>query len=309
MFVIKKVSPIFCLNFGHLSVLLLSILFSNLAFCGFEAQDDQENIIMLKMLNPSFRVRGRGPSNFIPDDQIQPLPLEDKKWTQQILVEDSAGVLVGIREDLSKWQRTQEYAKMWNLESTGVYDVDSIATKKAYLQRMILKYADKRLSGEVKNAEEGSTLHSVGQAQKALKPNAEASVSENIKLKFKARVLQGKAIMEVKNPYIEYVSSANLKGEINLDAKKEFKEVGIKTAANYRADQDNLKVNVVKSFEELNVQAQIDYEVSNESWTASLTKPIYKKLIGRVSSSQSEEEMILGGESNQVMEVMFNTSF
>jgi hypothetical protein len=133
MFVKKKVSPIFCLKFGHLSVLLLSFLFSNLAFSEVEPQDDVENMVMLKMLNPSYRVRGRGPSNFVPDDEIQPLPLENKTWTQQILVEDDAGVLKGIQKDLSKWQEKQDYAKAWNLESTGVYDVESVDTKKAYL--------------------------------------------------------------------------------------------------------------------------------------------------------------------------------
>lgn len=309
MFVKTKESLINCLKFGHLSVLCLSLISGTISLAGPFPEDDMENTIMLQMLNPSQKVRGRGPSNFVPDDQIQPLPIDSKSWTQQILVEDDAGVLAGVRKDLTEWQQTKEYAKTWNLESTGVYDVQTVDEKKAYLQKMILKYADKRLSGEVKNAEEGSALHSVGQAQKALKPNAEASVSENIKLKFKARILQGKAIMEVKNPYVKYSTTANLKGEVNLDASKEFKELGVNTTANYRADEDNLKVNIVKSFKELDVQASIDYQVSEETWTASLQKPLYKNLIGRVSSSQSEEEMILGNESNQVMEVMFNTSF
>jgi hypothetical protein len=309
MFVKRKESLINCLKFGHLSVLCLSLISGTFSFAGTIPEDDMENIVMLQMLNPSLKVRGRGPSNFVPDDEIQPLPLENKTWTQQILIEDDAGVLVGVRKDLAEWQETQEYARTWNLQSTGVYDVETIDQKKAYLQKMILKYADKRLSGEVKNAEAGSALHSVGQAQKALKPNVEASVTENIKLKFKARVLQGKAIMEVRNPYIQYSTTANLKGEINLDAAKEFKELGVNTSANYRADEDNLKVHVVKTFKDLDVQASIDYQVSEETWTASLQKPLYKNLIGRVSSSQADKEMILGNESNQVMEVMFNTSF
>lgn len=309
MFVKRKESLINCIKLGQLSVLCLSLFVGSVSFAGPFPEDDSENIVMLQMLNPSYKVRGRGPSNFVPDDQIQPLPLESKSWTQQILIEDDAGVLVGVRKDLADWQETQEYAKAWNLESTGVYDVESVDQKKAYLQKMILKYADKRLSGEVKNAEEGSALHSVGQAQRALKPNAEAAVSENIKLKFKARILQGKAIMEVKNPYVEYSTTANLKGEVNLDASKEFNELGVNTSANYRADEDNLKVNIVKTFKDLDVQASINYEVSDEVWTASLQKPIYRNLIGRVSSSQAEKEMILGNESNQVMEVMFNTSF
>jgi hypothetical protein len=309
MFVKRKESLINCINFGHVSVLCLSLIFGTLALAGPFPEDDMENIVMLQMLNPSYKVRGRGPSNFVPDDQIQPLPLESKSWTQQILIEDDAGVLAGVRKNLSDWQDTQEYARAWNLGSTGVYDVESVDEKKAYLQKMILKYADKRLSGEVKNAEEGSALHSVGQAQRALKPNAEAAISDNIKLKFKARILQGKAIMEVKNPYVQYTTTANLKGEVNLDASKEFKELGVNTNANYRADEDNLKVNVVKDFKDLNIQASINYEISEETWTASLQKPIYRKLIGRVSSSQADKEMILGNESNQVMEVMFNTSF
>lgn len=304
MFVKKKVSPINCTNFGHMSVLLSLLFFSGLSLAG-----EKANSITLEQLDPTIKTLRRGPSNFVPDIEITPLPLQDKSWTQQILVEDDAGVLVGVRDNLDKWQKRQEYAKTWNLESTGVYDVVSVETKKAYLQKMILKYADKRLSGEVRKAEKGSTLHSVGQAQKALKPNAEAKISENIKLKFKARVLQGKATMTVKNPYVDYSTTANLKGEINMDAKKEFKTIGLKAYANYRADADELKVKAVKNFETLNVQATIDYEVSNESWTATLEKPIYKRLIGRVSSSQSERKMILGNGSNQRMEVMFNHAF
>src|SRR5690606_16227783 len=120
----------------------------------------------------------RAPANFIPDDQIEPLPLQQRLWIQEILVEDNSGVLETTRNNFMHWHEKEEYVRKWNVEATGDLATPSAEWKRSYLMKQMLKYVDKRISGEIKNAEEGSTFHTVGKVEQALRPDAEAKISK-----------------------------------------------------------------------------------------------------------------------------------
>jgi len=110
----------------------------------------------------------RGPSNFIPQDELYTAPIENKPWINYVFVETNEGNLNAMKDQFDEWSEREEYVKNWNLESTGMYDIADQKKRKNYFNRQLLKYADKRLSGEVKNAEEGSNFHKIGQVEKAV---------------------------------------------------------------------------------------------------------------------------------------------
>lgn len=266
------------LNFRHL---ILGLIASS--FCLSLSAQEMVQQLTFEQLNPNYKSRTRAPSNFIPNDEIWGAPVENKEFIQKIFVETDEGTLRNANNQFIAWEETAEYARLWNLETTGLYVVPDQKARKAFFDRQLLRYADKRLSGEVKHAEEGSTLHAVGQAQKALSPNAEATILPSVKLKFKARVLQGKAFMIIDNPYVDAVAQINMQGEASMNVKRQFASVGMAT--------------------------EVDYQVSTETWVARVDKSITDRITARVSSAQSQNDMAFSNESNRTIELVFGMLF
>lgn len=266
------------INFGQFALIGFSILLST-GLCAQTMKQDIE----LNHLNPFKKIQDRSPSNFIPNDEVWGAPVKDKSFVQKLFVETNEGTLANMKNQFQTWEQTEEYARLWNLDTTGLYVVPTDAEKKSYINRQLLKYADKRLSGEVKNAEEGSTLHAIGQAQEALRPSAEASIAPSVKLKFKARVLEGKAYMIVDNPYVDAQAQVNAQGEASMNVKRSFASLGVTT--------------------------EVDYQMSSDSWVARLDKSITSNVTARVTSAQSQQDMAFSSESNRTVELVFGMPF
>lgn len=170
------------------------------------------------------------------DEEVLTVPLmaDDSIFTKEkIFAEDDAGVMRDVKGQMASWEKTEEYAKLWDLQSTGLYTTPTSSQKGKYLSKKILRYADKRVSGEMKKSEEGSTFHKMKTVEQNLRPNAAVNVSKNFGFKFKARVLQGKAMVEVKNPWIECNATVAVNGRANIITRKEFKELGLASGAEY----------------------------------------------------------------------------
>ncbi len=202
----------------------------------------------LKVFNPNYRIQERAPQSFLPDGDYIPAPQRKELWLEKVLVEDDAGVLVSIRKDFSDWDETEEYVKNWDLESTGLYDVKTPESKRSYLGKRILKYFDKRISGEVKKAPKGSKLHKVGQVQKALKPTTKVAVNKYLKLRFKARVLQGKAIMKVENPFVDADTTYEISHGLKMNLAKKIEVIDTTAKVEYRPTDNDYKASLVKNF-------------------------------------------------------------
>jgi hypothetical protein len=218
----------FRLKNGHLSSIFRTIL---LILVGLQlsVSHAEESSVKLK----KGRGVGRAPANFIPDDEIEPEPVQEKIWLQTLLIADDSGVLNGMKKEITAWEELREWRDLWDVESTGLYYVPSAAEKKSWFERMLLKYADKRLAGEVRNAEEGSTLHQVGQVQKALKPKAEVGISENIKVKVRGKVLQGLVVVNVINPWVDSYANVNIEGDVDIHVNKKINQLGLDTGIDY----------------------------------------------------------------------------
>lgn len=253
-------------NFDCLNILQLSML----------------TICTLLSLNLSAGEARRTPAAI--EEEVLTLPFEKEVPTMEVLfAEDDAGIMKDMKATVNRWEQTEEFARVWKLESTNLYNTPDSSEKSKYLSKQMFRFADKRLSGEVKNAEEGSTMHKIGKVEKSMKPNASVGVNKYISLKFKARVLQGKAIVEVRNPWIETNATVSASGNTRLQAKKDFKELGLSSGA--------------------------EYSMSNSEWVAFVDQAITENVKARLSSTQESKEKIFSNDADAKAEITASFPF
>ena len=192
-------------------------------------------LVFFSMESQARRIRhaSRAPASFTAGEEESSLPLEKRVWIQNVLTEDNAGILEGVKGNLGDWQESEEYREKWGIGSSGLYDTPDRREKSKYLRKTLLKYADKRLSGELKEAEAGSALHRIKTAEKALSPKVEAGLTKNIKIKFKARVLQRTGKLIVKNPLLDSHVKIDTSGRVNIHLSKNLKNLGLVAKVNY----------------------------------------------------------------------------
>jgi len=224
--------------------------------------------------------RGRAPASSVPSDDIQPAPANHEEWINNVWVEDSAGVMNQMKNSFAAWREREQYRQKWDIESTGYYDTPNRQYKHRWFSKMLLRYADKRLMGSIKNAQKGSALSKVRTMKTALKPNSTASISKNFKLKFSAKVLKGRAFMKLVNPWVKAETEFTLNGRVYSRFQKSFKNLGIDTRLEYRLRQNN--------------------------YTASVTKPLGNNITAMVSTTQSVAK---SRAANSVFQLQYYTSF
>ena len=200
------------------------------------------------------------------EEEVLTVPLQEDSFftNDNMFAEDDAGVMRDMKDSLSAWERTAEYAHLWDLESTGVYTTPTTSQKQKYISKKMLRYVDKRLSGEMKKANEGSTLHKMSRVEKQLRPNAAVNISKNFGLKFKARVLRGKAIVEFKNPWVECNATLGANGKAKLISRKEFKTLGLASGAEYSVNDSQFLTYIDQQITD-NVKARLSNTSGNDA--------------------------------------------
>jgi hypothetical protein len=217
------------------------------------------------------------------EEEVLTVPLEQDASVTNYFAEDDAGIMKGMKDSLDSWEKTEEFADVWDLQSTGLYTTPSTSQKRKYISNRMLKYADKRFSGEMKKADEGSALHKIGRVEKQLRPNASVAVSKFISLKFKARVLQGKATVELKNPWIECSATVGANGKAKLVTRKDFAQLGFATG--------------------------VDYTVNNSEWIAYADQQVTQNIKARVSSTQEGGEEFMSNNADARVEMTASFPF
>jgi hypothetical protein len=220
----------------------------------------------------------RGPASAY-EEEVLTVPLETKPVMKTLFAEDDAGVMAGMRNQLSAWEEKEEYARIWNIQSTNLYKTPSTNEKTKFIAKNLTRYADKRLAGEMKNAEEGSTMASVSKMEKSLRPNASVPVNKYIAIKFKARVLQGKAIMEVRNPWVDCSATVGANGKTRILTKKDFNQLGTSTG--------------------------VEYNVNDSQWVAFVDQEITQNIKARLSSTSQPN----GNDADKRMEMSASFPF
>lgn len=225
----------------------------------------------------------RGPASAVPRDDMEAMPLESGIWLNSVWVEDRAGVMTGMAQQLQDWERMEEYRRNWDIESTTLYQTPDREQKKAWFNRMLLRYADKRLGGELREADEGSALQRISSAREALRPDTEASISENVKIKFKARILQLRGIMRVINPWVESETSFDVQGRIHSRLSKNIESLGIRTEVNYWVHED--------------------------LYNATISKPLGNNITAVLSSAQGPNEIAFADMDRNTVQLIYSTAF
>ena len=220
-----------------------------------------DNYYYYDTLNDDY-FRGRTTSSLSPNDEViySPFTQQNNTWLNQIMVDDDDQTLEQVRQTLQNWQQMEEFSRMWNLESTGLYQTPPDGEKVNYLSKNMIRYIDKRIAGEVKNAKDGSTLKNIGQIQEALRPGTQVNISKDFKIKMRMQVLQGQASFQLQNPWIGFVAEGTASGK--------------------------LKVCFDKNFSNLGGQAEVKYEYPYDKWTASYEQLITSYLKARFSSEK-----------------------
>lgn len=222
------------------------------------------------------KVSSRMPASV--EEEVLTVPLSKTMFSNEVIfAEDDSGVMKSIKEAVTDWEKKEEFAKNWNLEGNEFYDTPDQSDKRKYLGSKMLRYLDRRLSGEMKKAEQGSTLHTIGRVEQNLRPNANVQISKDFAIKVKARAIQGKLIFDFKNPWLECNTTVSLNGKTKLITKKEFKELAITSGAEY-------------SVTESEMMAYIDHQFSDN-------------LKGRISSTQEEGANIFGAGADAKIEM------
>lgn len=263
-----------CIRFGQLVLFLVVTVVSVESWAG-ELQVDQ--------LNPYYKSLERAPSSYVPNQEVEIGPVENVIWMDKIFVEDSAGVLVNMRDSLSSWESTDEYAQLWNMKSTGLYETPDMEARKKFINQRLLKYVDKRISGEIRHAKKGSAWAKVGEVQQALKPNTTVKMNKYFTLKIKGKVLEGKVIFTIRNPFLQLNSYVKLNGKTKLHTGKNFKSIRLQTS--------------------------LDYHVNEGRWIASVDKKITDHVGARYTAEKTGFFNPVDSNSNQVFQFYFNYPF
>ena len=245
----------------------------------------------------------------LPDDDMILAPQERDHWAKDIMIEDDSGVMVTMRNHFQKWHDTEEYARKWNIQSTGLYEIAPREQQQAFFQRHILKYLDKRISGEARKAEEGSTLHRVNTVSKALSPSSAVAISKEYKFKIRAKLLQMRGKLIFINPYFDANAEYSASEGSRINVGKNFQELGLNANVAFNPQQSNYVASVNKSFKNVGINANVTYDQVHAAYVASVSKQITSTVSTTVSSHQSEREMLLSENSNRTVSVNYASPF
>jgi hypothetical protein len=225
----------------------------------------------------------RGPAS-VPVAEVNVTYSEKRSWYDDAIIDDDSQTLTRTKNTLENWQKIEEFSKQWNLDSTGLYRVPSTEVRKDFIESSVKAYIDKRINGSIKRAKEGSALHTVGRVQSILKPSANFSLARNVKFVFKANVIQGQAILQLKNPYINNTTTVTDSGLVNIYLSKKIKPI--------------------------DVSAKVSINANTGRYVASLERPvIVDNLTLTVNSEQSISGDIFSDDSTQSAYINYHIGF
>lgn len=231
-----------CKNFRHLAVAAAAMVTGAHAV-------ELENIGLYSA------IQNRGVANYTPDSQLDIRPPQKGGWLEDAMLEDRAGVMKSIKRDLDNWRTREEYLQVWNLESFGLHNnVPARAEQKRILSKRMLKYLDKRLTSGVAGTPESDRTRKIAAARNSLRPNSSASLSKNLKLKFRAKLLQRKAAIVLQNPWVGCRVDASFQGDAKIKMSKEV--AGFAAVANHEVSSGTWESRIERSIAS-NVRAQI----------------------------------------------------
>jgi len=188
--------------------------------------------ILIVLCQPVFA--GRAPANYFPSDDFEVAPAQYKTKIEQIWIrftqdDDEEGILNDMKNTFRGWEEREKFAKDWGLRGIEVTKKE----KSKYLAKYYFKYLERRLSEEARKSKAGSTVRKLAKAKKALNPKIRINFSEDVRIRFKGRPLQGYGMIYLQNPWVDLKVQAEISGQAYVETSKHIEALGIDSKINY----------------------------------------------------------------------------
>ena len=264
---------------------------------------------------------GRAPTNYVPDMEISYQFDEDGYFVDSMLDSDYSGILGRMKKQLEDRRLKSEFIDHYDLSSIPGNEVASSMELKPAIEKAFLKYLDKKLQHKLKNAPKGSALARVHTVKSALRSGsiggdkkvssgrspAEVPFFSKFKMKYRLKIFRGRGYIILANPYVDANAEFTFSGQMKFNLAKRFNELGIYT--NFHYSSDVKEFNFSKKFNDLGINTSIKYHLDQESWIAEISRKITDNIVGKITSNQSDRDMMFSGSSDRRVELIYKTPF
>ncbi|MCY4643595.1 MAG: hypothetical protein OXB88_03165 [Bacteriovoracales bacterium] len=236
---------------------------------------------------------------YIPSDHQVIAPMKSESTFHNFFIEDDEGALNKIKVTVNQWHRDQLFMERWKLEASNIHAPPTLEERRRFLEKNLIHYVDRRISGEMKKSKKGSTLHKVGSLRNALKPQTKFRFGKNYRLRFRPKVLKGLINMKFENPYID---ESLLK--IKVFNRADF--------WNRESRGGEMKLHLGHRFNKTGpYSSHIEYGLSGENWKWEVRRELKEIMPNLALRFQSirENRPTFGHVSDKISEVIYRIDF
>ena len=239
------------------------------------------SLLILGYMSNSWSSNWRAPQNYVPETDMF-ANYQEGSFEEDIWRNDHSGALKGLKQQIDSWENRENFLMNYGLDANGQRAVLTIDQKRRRIEKGLLRYLDKRIMHKVKNAPKQSSLAKVRSARKALRPSSTAAISDNFKIKFRAKLLRGRGRVLFINPWVDANAQFSLSGRMELTLRKEFQGPQILT--------------------------QVRVNFHNDEWIALMQKRISESLKAQILSIQPTKSMALDNADRRI-QLIYQKSF
>ncbi len=201
-------------------------------------------------------------------------------WIDEFMSPNSSSIIKEAKDQVRTWEQIDSFASTWNLKE--FYSSPEVKEKQIFIRNRLLSFFDKKLHQQMKQAKNGSPLHTIHQVEKSLSPKAQVEVFTDMKLKMKSQLLQGNVYLDFENPYLFFQTKLNFNNGAQSQIKKELPFLG--------------------------AQASLDYLWNDQVWLARLEGNI-SPFVKAGFSAEQEKTLLSGAYKETKVEVLFHYPF
>ena len=182
-------------------------------------------------------------------------------------------LVISTRETLKTWTKSREYANKWNLKQ---HNLPSQEKQNAYAQKQFRRYLERQIKNKLERPVKRREYAGRFPEQKTLDSKLNMSFFDDFEFRFKTRVLQGKAFMVLKNPYLDFITTASASRGIDMKLGKSIDEIGVQTHLSYTS-KGHWNANINKSITGT-INAQVSRISGNAISDETTVQLLYEKM-------------------------------
>jgi hypothetical protein len=150
----------------------------------------------------------------------------DAKKEMPLIEDDKFKTLENLKRQSQDWQLREEFASNWNLESSGLYQVDN-QTKQKSLIKSVVRFSERKVKNYFQKKKNDKNKDDLFYEQ------ASSSFKKDFYLTYSTVLLKGKVKFELHNPYFTLYSQYSFSDKDEVVAMKRFTYSGLLTKIIY----------------------------------------------------------------------------